>query len=179
MARRLEEVLRLGEDNRVRSGLSGHAVLELRLTQQLEATTKDFLANKPATLRPLDRTASVEQLASGRKLRARARLVGLDEGTADVAAGGGEARGDRGLAALRAVVHALSRPASGAAPPPPPYGASSLTMLLQARASPTAAPHHHPRALRAGSSCTRARPGNPWPASPTPPPTRAHYRPHL
>ena len=155
----------------MRSGLSGHAVLELRLTQQLEATTKDFLASTPGTLRPLDRAASVEQLASGRKLRARARLVVLDEGgggTANAAVDEGEARGDRGLTALRAVVHALSRPASGATPPPPPYAASSLTMLLQVRAASSSrpwVPALHARAHREAPPTHSRPPSVPVPCS--------------
>ena len=66
------------------------------------------------------------------RLRATATLVLLNE---DARSDGGAA--DRGAAALRAVVHALSRPkggshaAAGAAGAAPPFGASSLTLLLQ------------------------------------------------
>ena len=65
------------------------------------------------------------------RLRATATLVLLNEDARD----GGPP--DRGAAALRAVVHALSRPkgsshaAAGEEKAAPPFGASSLTLLLQ------------------------------------------------
>ena len=146
----LAEALALGEQARARRAAAGsHTLFELRLVQRLRPDSADSLTHldraAAAATAAVQESAAPPPGASGRntptptavpasaegaeatEVSARALVVVVDASACAPAV-------DRGARALRAVVHALSRPPGTRPPPPGRIVASSLLTTLVAPA---------------------------------------------